>query len=84
MDAFSKLSTCRAIGMALGPIPWSAASDYALRFGLDEDEFEILWELISRLDSAYLGWQAKQKPIKDKEPVASKDKQPRIIHTGKK
>jgi hypothetical protein len=84
MSAFYSLSSCRAVGMAEGRIPWTAVKDYALYYGLDEVEFDILWELITRVDAAYLDWQSKR--VAKKEPVkkSTGTKEPRIIHTGNK
>lgn len=50
--AFCALETERAIGMAAGPIPRSAAKDYAIDYGIDDLEgFENFWQIITRLDS---------------------------------
>ena len=60
MIAFNDLSTCRAIGMAEGPIPWTAVREYASQYQLDEDEFESMVFIIQKMDSEYLGYRAKQ------------------------
>lgn len=57
MRAFANLSTCRAIGMAVGPIPWRDAVAYADRAGLDEEAAEVFVEVISALDADYLAEQ---------------------------
>ena len=52
--AFLELSTCRDVGMGLGPIPWTAMNAYAERYGLEDDDFaEFTW-LLKRLDATYL------------------------------
>lgn len=53
-DAFWELSTCRASGMAVMPIPWSAMRDYASTFGLDEAQEEDLFYLVRAMDNAYI------------------------------
>ena len=58
-DAFWELSTCRATGLALGPIPWSAIKDYAVTFGLDEAQEEDLFYLVRAVDNAFLSYHAK-------------------------
>lgn len=40
--AFDALITCRSVGMAEGPIPWTAVDRYAQRYGIDGDAFEML------------------------------------------
>lgn len=45
--AFNELSTDRAVGMAMGPIPFSGIDSYARRYGiLDTDEFDRFRVLI--------------------------------------
>lgn len=61
-QAFLALSSCRPLGMGEGRIPWTAAFQYAENMGLDHDEFEDLWVLVSFMDAAYLKFrQEKQK-----------------------
>lgn len=67
-NAFNTLSSCRPIGMAEGRIPWTAANEFSLRYGLNDVELDVLWSLISKMDSAYLEWQSK-KTSKD-TPIA--------------
>lgn len=52
--AFWELSTCRAIGMGEGPIPWGAMNDYAERHGIYGDEFDRFVLIIKGMDAAYL------------------------------
>lgn len=86
--AFMTLSSCRAIGMAEGRIPWTVVREYALYNGLCDEEFDILWELITQVDAAYLAWQNKRSS--KKEPVSTRPAEvvapqsPRIIHTAKR
>lgn len=58
--AFLDLSTCRAVGMGEGPIPWDAIDRYAQRHGLDDDEYDAFFGLIRALDARYLQYKEKQ------------------------
>lgn len=60
LTAFLTLSSERQVGMGEGRIPWSKTLKYALHYGLADVEFDILWELITRIDGAYLEWQSKR------------------------
>ncbi len=60
--AFTELTTTRALGMAEGPIPWTAIDSYGYRHGYWADEFDRLVEIIHGLDNAYLKYRSdKQK-----------------------
>lgn len=52
--AFQRLSTCRPVGMGLGPIPWTSIKQYAILQELDQLQSEALEYHISRMDSAFL------------------------------
>ena len=65
MMAFADLSTCRAIGFATGPIPWTAVDAYAAREGLTGQARQVFVGAIRALDAAYLHDQAAQRA---KEP----------------
>jgi len=54
LTAFSRLSRDRAVGFALGPIPWSSIDRYAERHGIDGDAMDRLSFLLMRMDGAYL------------------------------
>lgn len=56
LDAFWELSSCRSVGMGLGPIPWTACEKYARVYRLDDDQADALVYHVARLDSAYLKW----------------------------
>jgi hypothetical protein len=58
--AFFDLSTCRSIGMSLGPIPWTAIVEYADIVGLEPSNRELFVFVIRELDAAYLAWQAQE------------------------
>lgn len=55
MKAFFELSTCRSIGLSIGPIPWLALQQYCSFKGLDYEASCILIRGVQVLDSAYLG-----------------------------
>lgn len=52
--AYRALETCRSIGMAWGPIPWTAIDRYAERYGIHGDTFERLNFWIRMMDAASL------------------------------
>lgn len=52
MEAFGELSTCRAVGMDLGAIPWTAIVQYADRQRVDREE-DFLY-IMRAMDCAYL------------------------------
>ncbi len=56
LAAFWKLSTCRNMGMGVGPIPWTAIDSWAVRHGYDSDEieYETFIFLICEMDSVFL------------------------------
>ena len=57
-EAYLDLSQDRTIGFSLGPIPWRAINDWAIRYSItDPEEFQILKELIWKIDTAYLKYQ---------------------------
>jgi hypothetical protein len=60
-SAFRRLSTCRQLGMGMGPIPWTAVKDYALMEGMDRDEFTEFDYLIEAMDSEYLAVQSERR-----------------------
>ena len=60
-DAFFDLSTCRPIGMGMGPIPWSVIRDYAETFRLSEEQTDDLSYYVRVLDVEYMKHQAPKK-----------------------
>jgi hypothetical protein len=58
LEAFWTLSTCRSLGMAYGPIPWTAIDYFSQRRGLDDTSALIFTQVIREMDSAFLAWQA--------------------------
>lgn len=60
-DAFIDLSSCRHVGMGVGPIPWGDIYGYARVLGLDdEEEFSRFLALIRAMDAEYLEWERKK------------------------
>jgi hypothetical protein len=90
--AYLTLSSCRASGWTEGRIPWLAANEYAKRYDLDEEEFDILWTLVCEMDTVYIRHQqkrAKIAPGKGKQsaedtPKAASPPGPRIIRPPRK
>ena len=69
LQAFLALSSCRPLGMSEGRIPWTAAYQYANNLGLDPDEFEDMWVLVSYMDAAYLKFRQTKSEAARKKPV---------------
>jgi hypothetical protein len=51
-DAFAELSTARQIGLGIGPIPFTAISEYTKLFEIPD--FEEFCYVIRRMDQTYL------------------------------
>src|SRR5690606_27200047 len=56
LEAFWDLSTCRQIGMGLGPIPWTSVQEYCRINGGGEDFNRDIHYHVRQLDIAYLEW----------------------------
>lgn len=54
LDAFLDLSSCRDIGMAEGPIPWSSMADYCRAYELEGEQRDNLFYHVRALDVVYL------------------------------
>ena len=46
--------------MAEGPIPWTAINDWALRYGINGEDFERLVTIIKKMDVAYIEYRSKK------------------------
>lgn len=55
-EAFWDLSTCRQIGMAAGPIPWTARQFYADTEKLGEHDAYLFHEVMKHMDSCWHEW----------------------------
>lgn len=64
MEAYSSLSTTRG-GMGDGPIPWTAAMQYADRLGLDSEDAEELWYYVSEMDVTWSEYQTEKRAKKE-------------------
>lgn len=53
-EAFTELSTCRPVGMGIGPVPWTAIDRYGRRYGFEGDGFVYLVRMVRALDDAFL------------------------------
>jgi len=54
LAAFNRLGTCRQFpGNGFGPIPWTAARDYAHEHGLSPTVRAVFCDVMLLLDSAY-------------------------------
>ncbi|HEU4727689.1 MAG TPA: hypothetical protein VFT22_07365 [Kofleriaceae bacterium] len=51
VQAWSDLSTCRAIGMTVGPVPWTAIVAWCDFHGLDHEATELMIYVIRALDN---------------------------------
>lgn len=56
LNAFYELTTCRSMGMGLGPIPWTSIANYASMWCESEDFAKDLHFHIRALDARYLTW----------------------------
>lgn len=60
-EAFMELSSCRSIGMGIGPIPWTAIRAYAAYLGLgDGEDFHRFQTLVRGMDAVYLDHHVKK------------------------
>jgi hypothetical protein len=53
-SAFGKLTTCRQIGMGIGPIPWTAINEFCVKHQLNSDDQDDFEYLIEQMDDAYV------------------------------
>ena len=73
-EAFAELTSDRGLGMAEGPIRWTAINAYAYRHGLWGDDFDRLVVIIRCMDGVYLNTRSDQsqkslKARQSKEPI---------------
>jgi hypothetical protein len=66
LNSFWDLSTCRQMGMGLGPIPWTSIENYANILGGDESFREDFHKYIRRMDGEYLSWASESSKVKPK------------------
>ena len=53
-NAFMELTTCRQVGMGVGPIPFTAIKEYALLYEISGIRFEVFNRLVRSLDREFL------------------------------
>ena len=56
LQAFWDLSTCRSIGMSLGPIPWDAIVRYMEYHQIPDELHETFLAAMTVMDATYLQW----------------------------
>lgn len=54
LTAFSELSSCRAFGTTIGPIPWNRILEYGAWKQLDRGMMELFVYVIREMDEAYI------------------------------
>lgn len=55
---FLELTSCRQLGMGIGPIPLLSILEYCIIRGIDGEQGEDFLWFIQRLDAKYLDWSA--------------------------
>lgn len=80
VDAFIELGTCRNSSMSLGPIPFTAISEYAKIYGVED--FEEFLYLIRRMDKALMDMEANSGRGQSKK--GNNNKGPTGKHGGRK
>jgi hypothetical protein len=68
--SFAKLTSCRPQGFGVGPIPWTAVSQFCRDYHIEDEDREDFEELIAKMDEAYL------KYYRDKAEVERKKTPP--------
>lgn len=69
-NAFMDLTTCRQLGMAEGPIPWTAIRHYCDEHDLDGEQRDDLFFHVRELDNVYLKFRsAKVKKANEPKPT---------------
>ncbi len=66
------LTTTRPIGMAAGPIPWTATQRYAEAHGMNTHETYALHQVIRHMDDTWLGHQQDRSAEMQHKPAASR------------
>ena len=80
--AFSRLGTCRQFpGTGFGPIPWTAARDYAIEHGLSPGMRAVFCDVILLLDAAYRE-RMRKKAEKEQERAAADAEKPPAAGAG--
>lgn len=59
-QGFIELTSCRQIGMALGPVSYLSMMEYCRAVGIEGDQRDDFLWITSRLDQRYLEWSGKR------------------------
>lgn len=51
--AWFELESCRAIGMAAGPIPWTAVEAWTRHHELDQEATALLWRVVRHVEGEH-------------------------------
>ncbi len=86
LDAFWKLSTCREVGMAVGPIPWADMNTFARvhQFDADQVEYDTFMQLIIEMDKTFIEYQKDETERRQAESSTGKGTAPRRPPRGRK
>lgn len=68
-NAFNDLCSERQMSMALGPIPWSVIDQYARRYNLDSESYEVFKYLIRQMDITFIKFYNDKKPVSSGKPT---------------
>ena len=68
LSAFEELGSTRHLGMAIGPIPWTAMMDYAAFHRLSRENAIAFVRIIRIMDGEYLKWVHKKNPGGEDSP----------------
>jgi hypothetical protein len=60
LHIFNDLSSCRQIGMTLGPIPWDAILRYCQYKEYDEETTSLVMTVMKHLDMTFMDYQKKE------------------------
>lgn len=72
-NAFVALTSCRSPGgMGIGPIMWTAKREYCIEYTITGMQREYLYEMVSRMDGAYLKYISAKNEEKSKAKKGSK------------
>lgn len=61
-NGFLNLTSCRQIGMGLGPISYLSVMEYCIIHGIEGEQREDFAWFIQHLDAKYLEWSAARVP----------------------
>lgn len=61
MTGFTVLTSCRGANYGSeGPIPWDAMRTYCVEYGINGEQRQYFYEMLSEMDRAYLDYKAKK------------------------